>query len=83
MTKNNTRIVVCKKVGIRTRHEWQQWERRFLVASTQVMVAGAVAYPRATPEPTSVNPTIRDRKGACGNVGYGCAGRGNWRGGRR
>ena len=25
--KSNTRIVVCKKCGIRTRHEWQQWER--------------------------------------------------------
>ena len=29
--KNNTRIVVCKKCGIRTRHEWQRWERQPLL----------------------------------------------------
>ena len=25
--RNQTRIVVCDKCGIRTRHEWKQWER--------------------------------------------------------
>jgi hypothetical protein len=29
--KNKTRIVVCAKCGIRTRHEWQQWERQSLL----------------------------------------------------
>jgi len=29
--QGETRIVVCKKCGIRTRHEWQQWERRSLL----------------------------------------------------
>jgi hypothetical protein len=27
MKKRETRIVVCDKCGIRTRHEWRQWER--------------------------------------------------------
>lgn len=32
MTKpNKTRIVVCDKCDLRTRHEWQQWERRSLL----------------------------------------------------
>jgi len=31
MSENKTRIVVCKKCGIRTGHEWQQWERRSLL----------------------------------------------------
>ena len=37
---NRTRIVVCKKCGIRTRHEWQRWERQGLLrvlSRTQVV----------------------------------------------
>jgi len=29
--QNRTRIVVCKRCGIRTRHEWRRWERRSLL----------------------------------------------------
>ena len=29
--KIETRIVVCDKCGIRTRHEWRQWERQPLL----------------------------------------------------
>ncbi len=32
MTKQGeTRIVVCDKCGIRTRHEWRQWEQKSLL----------------------------------------------------
>jgi len=29
--QGETRIVVCDKCGIRTRHEWRQWERQPLL----------------------------------------------------
>jgi hypothetical protein len=29
--RHETRIVVCDKCGIRTRHAWRQWERRSLL----------------------------------------------------
>lgn len=32
MTKQGeTRIVVCDKCGIRTRHQWEQWEQKSLL----------------------------------------------------
>ncbi|MFN2271673.1 MAG: hypothetical protein ACK2US_12600 [Anaerolineae bacterium] len=44
MADNETSILLCKKCGIRTRHEWVQWKRRttilFLLTGRVKMVDG-------------------------------------------
>jgi hypothetical protein len=44
MADNETSILHCKKCGIRTRHEWAQWERRptllFLITGRIKVIEG-------------------------------------------